>query len=80
MQSVSGVAVMVGNAAVSASSTRQHCVTLSTSEVEYVAMGHAAKTALAIKAVLNVVQPHLSGRTIGMYEDDEGAKASAEHP
>ena len=36
----------------SASSTTQHCVTLSTSEAEYDAMAHGAKTALAIKVVL----------------------------
>ena len=34
-RSVSGVAVMLGNTTVSASSTTQHCVTLSTSEAEY---------------------------------------------
>ena len=79
-RSVSGVAVMLGNTAVSASSTTQHYVTLSTSEAEYVAMAHGAKTALAIKAVLDFVQPHLSGSAIGMYEDNEGAKALAENP
>ena len=31
----SGVAAMLGNTAVSASSTTQHCLTLSTSEAEY---------------------------------------------
>ena len=59
---VSSVAAMFGNIAVSASSTTQHCVTLSTSETEYVAMAHGATTTLAIKAVLDFVQPHLSGR------------------
>ncbi|CAN0412556.1 unnamed protein product, partial [Ascophyllum nodosum] len=78
-RSVSGVAVMLGNAAVSASSTTQHCVTLSTSEAEYVAMAHGAKIALAIKAVLDFVQPHLSGRAIDMYDDNEGEKALAEN-
>ena len=48
-RSVSGVAAMLGNAAVSASSTTQHCVTLSTIEAEYVAVAHGAYTALAIK-------------------------------
>ena len=45
-RSVSGVAVMLGNTAVSVSSTTQHCVILSTSEAEYVAMAHGPKTAL----------------------------------
>ena len=79
-RSVSGVAVMLGNTAVSASSTTQRCVTLSTSEAEYVAMAHGAKTVLAIKTVLDFVQPHLSGRAIDMYEDNAGAKALTENP
>ena len=79
-RAVSGVAVMLGNTAVSVSSTTQHCVTLSTSEAEYAAMAHGEKTALAIKTVLDFVQPHLSGRAIDMYEDNEGVKALAENP
>ena len=79
-RSVSGVAVMLENTAVSASSTTQHCVTLSTSEADYVAMTHGAKTALAIKAVLDFVQPHLSGRAIDIYDYNAGAKALAENP
>ena len=71
---------MLGNTAVSASSTRQHCVTLTTSEAEYVAMANGANTASAIKVVLDFVQPHPSGRAISMYEDNEGAKAFAENP
>ena len=51
-RSVSGVAAMLGNTAVGASSTTQHCVTLSTSEAEYVAMAYGAMTDLAIKAVV----------------------------
>ena len=35
-RSVSGVSAMLGNTTVSASSTTQHCVTLSTSEAKYV--------------------------------------------
>ena len=78
--SVSGVAVMLGNTAVGASSTTQHYVILSTSEAEYVAMAHEAKAALAIKAVLDFVRPYLSGRAIDMYEDNEGAQALVENP
>ena len=60
-RSVLGFAVMLRNTAVSASSTTQHCVTLSTSEAEYIAMAHGVNTALEIKAMLDFVQPHLSG-------------------
>ena len=65
---------MLGNTAVSACSTTQHCVTLSTNEAKYVAMAHGAKTDLAIKAFLDFVHPHLSGRAIAMYEDNEGER------
>ena len=37
-RSISGVAVMLGNAAVYTTSRTQHCVTLSTTEAEYVAL------------------------------------------
>ena len=55
-RSVSGVAVMVGGTLVNASSTTQHCVTLSTSEVEYVAMAQQAKTALFTKGWISCNQ------------------------
>ena len=77
---VSGAAFMLENTAVNASSTTQHCVTLSTSEAEYVAMAHGSKTVLAIKAVLDFVQPYLSGGAIDMFEDNKGAKTLAENP
>ena len=64
----------------SASSTTQPCVALSTIETEYVAMAHRAKTALTINTELDFVQPHLSGRAIDMYENNEGAKALTENP
>ena len=79
-RSVLGVSAMLRSTAVSASSTTKHCVTLSTSEAEYVAMAHGANTALDIKVVLDFVQPHLSGRAIDMYEDNEGTKPLAENP
>ena len=41
--SVSGVAVMVGGTVVNASSTTQQCVTLCTSEEEYVAMAQGGE-------------------------------------
>ena len=43
-------------------------------------MAHGANTALDIKAVLDFVQRHLSGRAVGVYEDNEGAKPLAEIP
>ena len=43
-------------------------------------MTHGATTALAIKAVLEFVQSNFSGRTVGVYEDNEGAKTGLEIP
>ena len=48
-RSASGVAVVAGGTVMNASSTTQHCVTLSTSEAEYVAMAQGAKTTLFTK-------------------------------
>ena len=69
-RSVSGVAVMVGGTVVNPRSTTQHCVTLSTSEVEYVAMTQGAKTALFTKAALDFLQPELANETIDLFEDN----------
>ena len=65
-----GVAVMVGGPVVNASSTTQHCVIISTSEAEYVAMVPRAKTALFTKAVLDFLQPELANETIDLFEDN----------
>ena len=46
--SVSGLAIMLENTAVGASSSTQHCVTLPTSEAEHVVMAHGAKTVLKL--------------------------------
>ena len=79
-RSVFGVAVMVGGTVVNASSTAQHCVTLSTSEAEYVAMAQGAKTALFTKAVLDFLQPELANKTIDLFEDNQEAIAIAGNP
>ena len=79
-RSVSGAAVMLGGSVVSATSTTQHCTTLSTSEAEYVAMAHGVKNALFSRAVLEFVQPQLCGMVFKVFEDNEGAKALAENP
>ena len=79
-RSVSGVAVIVGGTVVNASSTTQHCVTLYTSEAEYVAMAQGAKTALFTKAVLDFLQTELANETIDLFEGNQGAIARAENP
>ena len=81
-RSVSGVAVMVGGTVVNDCSTTQHCVTLSTSEAEYVAMAQrqGENTVLFTKAVLNFLQPELANETIDFFEDNQGPIAKAENP
>lgn len=69
-----GVIVMLGNAPVSGSHTTQHCVILSTSKTEHVAIAHRANTASAIKAMLGYIQPHLRGSSINMYVDTSGKR------
>ena len=78
-RSVSGVAVMLGGAVISATSTTKHCVTLSTSEAEYVAITQGARMVLFTKAV-EFLQPQISGRTVDVFEDNQGAIALAENP
>ena len=53
---------------VSASSSTPGCVTLSMREENYVNIARRAKTASATEVMLDVVQPHLSGSSIALYE------------
>ena len=56
-------------------STTPHCVTISTSEAEYVAMAQGAKPALFTKAVLGFLQPEFANETIDLSEHNQGAIA-----
>ena len=72
-RSISGVAVMLGNAAVYATSRTQHCVTLSTTETEYVALAEETKEGMFVRLVMSSMQ--LNVYEITLMEDNEGAKA-----
>ena len=63
-----------------ASSTTQHHVTLSTSEAKYAAMAQGTMTSLFTREVLAFLQPQLVGRTIDLFEDNQGAIAMPENP
>ena len=76
--STSGVAVMLGNAAVYATSRTQHCVTLSTTEAEYVALAEGAKEGMFVRSVMSFMRPYMY--EITLMDDNEGAKAIAENP
>ena len=58
-RSISGVGVMSGNAAVYATSCTQHCVTLSTREVEYVALAEVGKKGTFVRSVMSFMQPNM---------------------
>ena len=77
-RSVSGVAVCCGGALVSWFSRTQKCVTLSTTEAEYVAMADGVKESLYVSGVL--VLPSLGSPSIGVLEDNKGAIGLAKKP
>ena len=78
MCSISGVAVMLGEAAVYATSHTQQCVTLSTTEEECVALAEGAKQGMFIRSVMSFMQPNVY--EITLMEDNEGGKAMADSP
>ena len=79
-RSVSGGVVMCGGSAVSWFSRTQKCVTLSTSEAEYVAMGDSVKEALFIRSVWSFMLPDRAKPCLRIYEDNAGAIQLAENP
>ena len=70
-RSVSGVAVCCGGTLVSWFSRTQKCVTLSTTEAEYVAMADGVKEALYVRGVLVFLMPSLGSPGMGVFEDDK---------
>ena len=79
-RSVSGVAVNCGCALVSWSSRTQTCVTLSTTEAEYVAIADGVKEAQYVRGILAFLMPSLGSMSIGVYEDSKGAIDLARNP
>ena len=72
-RSVFGVAVCCGGTFVSRFSRTQKCVTLSTTEAEYVAMVDGVKQALYVREVLVFLTPSLGSPGIGVFQDNKGA-------
>ena len=60
-------------------SSTQRCVTLSTTEAEYVALGEGVKEALFSGAVLPFLCPELSGSCVRVFEDNQGSIELAEN-
>ena len=50
---------MLGNAAVYVTSRTQHCVTLSMTEAEYVALAEGVKEGMFVTSVMSFMQPNV---------------------
>ena len=70
-RSVSGGAIMCGGACVSWFSRTQTCVTLSTSEAEYVAHGDAVKELLFLRQVWHFMSPGKGMPCFSIFEDNQ---------
>ena len=79
-RSVSGVAVILGDTAISWKNSTQKCVTSATCEAEYVALCDTVKDAIFERAVLIFLQPQLAGMCVDIFGDNEGAMAIANNP
>ena len=53
-------------------SRTQKCVTLSTTEAEYVAMANGVKEALYVRGVLVFLMPSLGSPSNKLFEDNKG--------
>ena len=74
------MAVSCGCALVSWSSRTQTCVTLSTTEAEYVAIADGVKEAQYVRGILAFLMPSLGSMSIGEYEDNTGVIDLAKKP
>ena len=79
-RSVSGGLIMCGGGCVSWFSRTQKCVTLSTSEAEYVAMTDTLKEVLFLRHVWEFMLPEVQRLCIQLFEDNQGAIQLAENP
>ena len=79
-RSVSGRLIMCGGASVCWFSRTQKCVTLSTSEAEYVALGDAVKELLFLRQVWRFMLPSKVMPCFPVFEDNQGAVQFAQNP
>ena len=80
VRSVSSGLIMCGGASVCWFSRTQKCVTLSTSEVEYVALGDAVKELLFLRQVWRFMLPSKVMPYFPVFEDNQGAVKLAQNP
>ena len=79
-RSVSGGATMCAGACVCWFSRTQKCVTLSTSEAEYVALGDAVKELLFLRQVWRFMIPGKGMPCVPVFEDNQGALQLSKNP
>ena len=79
-RSVSGGVIMCGGASVCWFSRTQKCVTLSTSEAGYVALGDAVKELLFLRQIWRFMLPSKVMPCFPVFEDNQGAVQLAENP
>ena len=79
-RSVSGAVILFAGGAVSWFSRTQRCVSLSTSEAEYVALSEGLKEILFLRAVLAFMKPGNEEQKVIVYEDNVGAVRLANNP
>lgn len=75
-RSTSGIVIKLGNASISWSSRQQNCVTLSSAEAEYLALGELTKEVVWIRKVLRDCGIEQSSPTT-LYSDNQAAIALA---
>ena len=71
---------MCAGAAVSWFSKNQRCVTLSTTESEYIALGDGAMEGLFIRGLLSFMVPSMRKSMIQVFGDNQGAIKLANNP
>jgi len=79
-RSVSGGVIMCSGACVCWFSRTQKCVTLSTSEAEYVALGDAVKELLFLRQVWRFMLPGKGMPCFPVFEDNQGAVQLSMNP
>ncbi|CAB1110909.1 unnamed protein product [Ectocarpus sp. CCAP 1310/34] len=79
-RSVSGGIVTCGGGSVSWFSRTQKCVTLSTTEAEYVALGDVVKEIIFLRQIWRFMLPQVGMPCIPIFEDNQGAIQLAQNP
>lgn len=79
-RSTSGGVIMCAGGPILCFSKTQRCVTLSTTEAEYVAMGDVVKELLFIRQVWGFMLPGVGTPCVPVFQDNEGAIQLAKHP